>query len=276
MDIQRYLNDELVRACPPSAAYRFSRFARQNKGVLATAGLIAVTLVVGTAISVSQAMRATTAQGLATTNFHAAEVQRQKAQSQVQLTEQANDQALRRLYEAQLAQVKAGSLSRRSGQRLGSLETLTKATALARELKLPAENDLQLRNAAIACLSLSDMRLAKEWVGWPVGSTHSDFDENLERYARGDVHGAVSVHRVIDNVRIALLPATDPSVYSIRTPATNGLSAAWASPWGNAKRMSQAPTGNAVKDFSRNKTGLVNGITGESILRLSHECGDRL
>ena len=38
----------------------------------------------------------------------------------------------------------------------------------------------------------------------------------------------------------------------------------------------QAPTGNAVKDFFRKITGLVKGIAGESILRLSHECGGRL
>ena len=205
-DVQRYLNDEPVKACPPSAAYRFRKFARRNTGILATAGLIAITLLVGSAISVWQAIRATTAEGLATANFHAAEVQRQKAQSQVHLTEQANDQALHRLYKAQLAQVKAGSLSRRSGQRLDSLEALTTATALARELRLPDENDLRLRNAAIACLALSDLRLAKEWVGWPLGSTYIDFDGNLEHYARGDVRGAVSIRRVVDDSEIDHLP----------------------------------------------------------------------
>ena len=30
-DVQRYLNDEPVQACPPSAAYRFRKFARRNK-----------------------------------------------------------------------------------------------------------------------------------------------------------------------------------------------------------------------------------------------------
>jgi WD40 repeat protein/serine/threonine protein kinase len=47
-DVQRYLNDEPVQACPPSAAYRFRKFAHRNKGVLATvstlilAGLVAL------------------------------------------------------------------------------------------------------------------------------------------------------------------------------------------------------------------------------------------
>src|SRR5262245_3728035 len=39
-DIQRYLNDEPVQACPPSALYRFRKFARRNQRKLAVAGLI--------------------------------------------------------------------------------------------------------------------------------------------------------------------------------------------------------------------------------------------
>jgi tetratricopeptide (TPR) repeat protein len=40
MDVQRYLADEPVLACPPSAWYRFRKFARRNKTGLAVAGLI--------------------------------------------------------------------------------------------------------------------------------------------------------------------------------------------------------------------------------------------
>ena len=32
-DVQRYLADEPVEACPPSAWYRFRKFARRNKAV---------------------------------------------------------------------------------------------------------------------------------------------------------------------------------------------------------------------------------------------------
>src|SRR5262249_17827567 len=39
-DVQRYLNDEPVVACPPSAWYRFRKFARRNKSALAVAGLV--------------------------------------------------------------------------------------------------------------------------------------------------------------------------------------------------------------------------------------------
>src|SRR4029077_9531828 len=39
-DVQRYLDDDPVLACPPSAWYRFRKFARRNKRILATAGVI--------------------------------------------------------------------------------------------------------------------------------------------------------------------------------------------------------------------------------------------
>jgi WD40 repeat protein/serine/threonine protein kinase len=40
-DVQRYLNDEPVQACPPSAVYRFRKFARRNKLALTTATVVA-------------------------------------------------------------------------------------------------------------------------------------------------------------------------------------------------------------------------------------------
>src|SRR5262249_54322007 len=39
-DVQRYLDDEPVQACPPSTFYRLRKFARRNKGVLLTASAV--------------------------------------------------------------------------------------------------------------------------------------------------------------------------------------------------------------------------------------------
>jgi tetratricopeptide (TPR) repeat protein len=41
-DVQRYLNDEPVQACPPSPWYRFRKWARRNKGVFVTVSAVAV------------------------------------------------------------------------------------------------------------------------------------------------------------------------------------------------------------------------------------------
>jgi serine/threonine protein kinase/tetratricopeptide (TPR) repeat protein len=53
-DVQRYLTDEPVLACPPSGLYRFRKFARRNRGRLAAAGLsgaLLVATVAGLAVS---------------------------------------------------------------------------------------------------------------------------------------------------------------------------------------------------------------------------------
>jgi tetratricopeptide (TPR) repeat protein len=45
-DVQRYLADEPVQACPPSAGYRLKKFARRNKAGLAMAALVLFFLVI--------------------------------------------------------------------------------------------------------------------------------------------------------------------------------------------------------------------------------------
>jgi serine/threonine protein kinase/Flp pilus assembly protein TadD len=45
-DVQHYLHDEPVQACPPSAWYRFRKFARRNKSALAIAGLVLLLIAV--------------------------------------------------------------------------------------------------------------------------------------------------------------------------------------------------------------------------------------
>ncbi len=45
-DVQRYLADEPVLACPPSVGYRFRKFARRNTRALATAALLGAMLLV--------------------------------------------------------------------------------------------------------------------------------------------------------------------------------------------------------------------------------------
>ena len=46
-DIGRYLNDEPVEACPPSASYKFRKFARRNKAALTTIVLVLAAVAVG-------------------------------------------------------------------------------------------------------------------------------------------------------------------------------------------------------------------------------------
>jgi tetratricopeptide (TPR) repeat protein len=57
-DVQRYLNDEEVVACPPSAGYRLQKYCRRNRRGLGGAGVVAAALVAATAVSIWQAVKA--------------------------------------------------------------------------------------------------------------------------------------------------------------------------------------------------------------------------
>jgi serine/threonine protein kinase/tetratricopeptide (TPR) repeat protein len=59
-DIERHLHDEAVQACPPSAGYRLRKFVRRNKGPVAAASLIVLSLVggiIGTSAGMAWAVR---------------------------------------------------------------------------------------------------------------------------------------------------------------------------------------------------------------------------
>lgn len=97
-DLQRYLDDLPVEACPPSASYRLRKYARRNKVVLTTSGLIAVALLLGTAISIWQAVEATSAR-------RQAEQQRQRAEASFEKALEAVDRMLTRVGDESLRDV---------------------------------------------------------------------------------------------------------------------------------------------------------------------------
>ena len=57
-DVERFLRHEPVEAGPPSARYKMSKFARRHRTALATAGLFALLLIGGAAVSTYSAIRA--------------------------------------------------------------------------------------------------------------------------------------------------------------------------------------------------------------------------
>lgn len=90
-DVQRFLRQEPVVARPPSPGYRFSRFARRNKGLLTTAALVLTTLVLGTTTSVWQAVRATRESVEKDRALRTAEAARQEAVEAREQVEQFNE-----------------------------------------------------------------------------------------------------------------------------------------------------------------------------------------
>ncbi|MBM4089897.1 MAG: serine/threonine protein kinase [Planctomycetes bacterium] len=111
-DIEHHLHDQPVLAGPPSAGYRFRKFARRNKRVLATIGLLALAMIVGTAASVYQAVRATRAERLAETRLEEVERQRDAARQAEAKADLSRREAERAREAAEQAQRKATAVAR--------------------------------------------------------------------------------------------------------------------------------------------------------------------
>ncbi len=199
-DIERYLHDQPVSACPPSRWYRFGKLARRHKISLVTTGLVVLALVAGAALSLWQAIRATAALEAEARALRDLGLEQQATDRALNRSLAAEKTATRELFDALVAQARANRLSRRIGQRFRTLELLRKATGIARRLKLPPEHFLEMRNEAIAALALPDLRVAKEWPD--NAEVAVGFDATLNRYARSDGQGNVQVRRVDDGKEI--------------------------------------------------------------------------
>ena len=103
-DVERFLNDEAVEACPPSVAYRLKKMLRRNKGTVLAASLVLLALLVGMAGTTFGLFRANLfaeQQRLAKID---AETQTELAKKAATAEKSANEQS-----QARLAQIENGN-----------------------------------------------------------------------------------------------------------------------------------------------------------------------
>jgi eukaryotic-like serine/threonine-protein kinase len=198
-DMQRHLNNEPVVARPPGNLYRINKFVLRNKLAVGAAAALAVVLLTATLVSAWQAVRARQAQAAEATQRRAAEA----AQRRAQLAEAAGREELRDAY---LAQAQAGRWSGRMGRRFEGLAALGKAAAI--------RPGLDLRNEAIACMTLADLRRVKvlpgaDWNGLVI------FDPQYLHYAATDAEGNVRLCRVEDSREIMRFSGYTPPFIDI-------------------------------------------------------------
>jgi WD40 repeat protein/serine/threonine protein kinase len=92
-DVERYLHNEPVEACPPAAGYKLRKFAGKHRKLLATAAAFAGLLLLGAAGSACQAVRATQAETVAVENEKQAKANAVQAQKKEQEANQQRDEA---------------------------------------------------------------------------------------------------------------------------------------------------------------------------------------
>jgi serine/threonine protein kinase/tetratricopeptide (TPR) repeat protein len=96
-DVERYLADEPVEACPPSRRYRLGKFLRKHRAGVVTAGAVFLALVAGIAGTTAGLMRALDAEQLARDRLGRAEIAEAAAGA-------ARDNALGAAHEAREAE----------------------------------------------------------------------------------------------------------------------------------------------------------------------------
>jgi eukaryotic-like serine/threonine-protein kinase len=187
MDVQRYLADEPVLACPPSAVYRLRKFGRRNKGPVLGASLVLLALLGGIFGTTWGMLRATDAQAVA---VHEA-TERKTAMIAAQESERdAKDQ----LFLALWNQARAGRFSRQMGQRHESLAAVAKAAAI--------RPDERLRDEAIGALALPDVRRVPGWHSSPPDPTRVSYGGQYRLYARLDAQGFISIRSIPEDREI--------------------------------------------------------------------------
>ena len=157
-DVRRFLHNEPVTACPPSTLYRIRKYAQRHRVAFTAGILILVALVAGIVTSSSLAFWALRNQERAHKLYVAETEARQSAEASEKRALFAEKQSKRLLYDSFVAQAQANRWSRRAGQRVESLAALREAARVARELNYGDLKIRDLRDEAIACMSLMDIQ----------------------------------------------------------------------------------------------------------------------
>jgi eukaryotic-like serine/threonine-protein kinase len=93
-DVQHYLADEPVQACPPSAAYRLKKLVRRNKGPVLAAAVVLLTLLGGIVGTTWQAVRAEQARQAEARRAEGERLAKERAETNFTLANEAVEEYL--------------------------------------------------------------------------------------------------------------------------------------------------------------------------------------
>jgi eukaryotic-like serine/threonine-protein kinase len=194
-ELRRYLESRPIRSRPVGAMERLWRWCKRSPGQAAAASLTLI-LAISTTIAAWIFYHQRVQIGNSLVKARDSEGRAIEARTYAQL----------QLLEALLARASAGRFSHRVGQRFKSLDALAKAAEIAEELKLPAARFDVLRDEAIACLALPDLKETGQVIHRPPEALSATFDSEMTRYALRFID-TVKVHRVTDGAEIARFSA---------------------------------------------------------------------
>src|SRR5262249_2878169 len=185
MDVQRYIADEPVLACPPSMRYRLGKFVRRNKRPVLAAALVVLALVGGGVGAAWGMIRATDARAVGVNET-------KEKVAALEAARQSERNARDKLWQSHYERARAGRLSRQPGQRLDSLAALAEAARI--------RPDESLRDEASAAMALPDIRrVPARHSSRPPGTTAAAYCGQYRLYARADTQGTISIRTIADD-----------------------------------------------------------------------------
>ncbi len=176
-DLRRYLEGRPILARRSTAIERSWRWCRRNPWPAAAAALMTIVTIGST---------------MAAWKFRRDGLRIESAGRRTRLA----------LFESLVSQAQARRFSHRDGHRFASLDALDQAAKIGRELSLPADRFDQLRDEAIACMTLPDMRATGRVIPRPPGVLLVAFDPAIARYALRFRDGTITIRRVADDAEI--------------------------------------------------------------------------
>ncbi len=186
-DLRLFVDNRPIRSRPIPYHEQFWRWCKRNPG-LATANITAAALTTVLAIVST----------VAALIYYDRNERALRDNVRILRGERNQPAALPRAYGASAR----GRFSRQKGQRFDSLEALRQAAAIGRELKLPPQEFVPLRDEAIACLALPDLKETGRTVPRPTAGGGAAFDSTMARYALRSPDGMIQVRRVTDDQKI--------------------------------------------------------------------------
>jgi eukaryotic-like serine/threonine-protein kinase len=174
-ELERFLNDEPIVARPVGPAGWLVRWARRKPAIAGLLGGLVIVLLAGVF-------------GI-TWQWRRAEANATDARHEAERAGDAESDAKEKLWRSLVEQARAERRSGEQGQRNRALEAVTRAAAL--------RPSVELRNEAIAALTLPDLRFVPLWTNpYPVFLTI--FGPSLTRFAAASTNGRLTLFRAED------------------------------------------------------------------------------